>query len=179
MSLIHALETEWVEFHPFGEQPGTMTFPPQRFSLGPRVYLGRRRTFDGFEIQQQPTVPVFPFDLVPRLQLRHLLFGDQPAYKVLLMPPGKYDKFARSVVHPRPYHRSVPLPTVLPNQRRVGLHGILIQVVQNEYIHPVSRQGTFPADRKEFAAAAYHFRHIRRTHIIRPFSRPFYRRSGK
>ena len=129
--LIHRLELQRVQ-PPLGLQQRSAVLPlPQRLARLAGVDLRGRRGFQGLEIEVQPPVGRQRVELRPRAQLLDRLAGREGADQVLLVPAGEDHQFARGVVHAGPHHRSVPLPAVGPDKRRIGLKRVFIHIVIN------------------------------------------------
>ena len=179
MALIHGFELQGIE-PPFGlEQRHAVLLFPQCCALRPRIDLRRRRALDGLEIQVQPRVGSQRVELRPVAQLRDRFARREGADKVLLVPAREDDQFARSVMHARTHHRGIPLPTVGTDQRRIGLQGILVEVVEDEAIDPVARKRTFAADRKQSAPATDDLHLVGRTDVAGRLGALFDGRGGK
>ena len=127
----------------------------QSASPGPRgsISVGLAR-LERLEIEVEPPLRRRPLQLAPAHKIRDRLPPADPPDQVLLMPARKDDQLARIVVHAGLDHRGVPLPAILPHDRRIGLHRILVEVVQDEAVDPVSGQRPFAADREQTAPAA-------------------------
>jgi len=82
-------------------------------------------------------------------------------------------------VHPRAHHRSVPLPAVLAHERRIGLHGILIEVVEQETVDAVARERTLAADRQQTALVPHDLDFVGRADVFGRFRAALDRRVGK
>lgn len=83
------------------------------------------------------------------------------------MPAGEDNQLARGVVHAGADHRGVPLPAVGADEGRVGLDGILVEVVEDEAVDAVARERALAPDREQTAAAADDFHLVGRADVAR------------
>ena len=165
MPLIHALETQRVKTPLRLEQRGALPFWPESFARAARIYAARRAALQSLEVETQPLPLAHAVDIGPFAQLDTPLATPQLADKILVMPARKDDQFARRIVHARTYDRGVPLPTILAHERRIGLHGILVEVIQNEAVDTVPRQRALTPDRQQTALMPDDLDLVRRAHI--------------
>ena len=102
----------------------------------------------------KPLAGLQRFELRPAGQLHDRLARHDGADEVLFVPTREDDQFARGVVHARTHHRGVPLPAVGADERRIGLQGILVEVVEDEAVDAVARQRALAPHREQTAPAA-------------------------
>ncbi len=143
-----------------------MLLLPQRRTGGPGVDLRGRRRLEGLEVEVQPHVGRRRVELLPRPQLDHPLTPQQPADQVLVVPARENDQFARAVVHARAHDRRIPLPAILAYDGRVGLHRVLVEVVEDEAIDPVARERTLAPDGEQPAPAADDLHLVGRADVV-------------
>ena len=149
MPLVHALEPQRVEPPLLGQQRGAVALLPQRLARAPRIDLGGGSGLERLEVQMQPRIGGQRVELRPLGRLDDPLALPERADQILLVPAREDDQFARQVVHARPHDRRIPLPAVFAHERRIGLHRILVEVVENEAVDAVARERTLAPDRQQ------------------------------
>ena len=82
-------------------------------------------------------------------------------------------------MHTRTHHRGVPLPAVASYDWRLRLECILVEVIEDEAVYPVSRKRALATNREQLAAMVDNLHLIRGTDITRRFGATFDSRLGK
>lgn len=139
---------------------------PQRLARRTGVDLGGRGRPERLEIERQPAVGRHPLQIAPRVQLDDPLAAAQHPDQVLLVPAGEDHQLARGVVHAGAHHRGVPLPAILADDRRVGLHRIFVEVVEQEAVHAVARERPLATHRQQATLAAHNLHLIGRADVV-------------
>ena len=147
-SLIHSLKTYGIESAFLLKQSHTLTLGPQSLTRLTRVNFGRRAGLNSLQIKMQPAI-ANTLHILPRLHIHNTLHRTQRTDEILLVPASEDYEFLRRVVHTGLHYRCVPLPAVLAHDRRIGLHGILIEVVKDKTIDTVTRKRTLTTHREQ------------------------------
>ena len=152
-----------------------MPLRPEGFARGAGIDLGGSALLERLEVERQPSLARLP-ELCPAGEAFDRFAGPDPADQVLLVPAGEDQQFGRVVVQAGLHHGGVPLPAVLADEGRIGLHRVAVEIVQYERVHPVSGEGPLPAHGEEFSLAADHLRPFARADETRTLLR---RKAGR
>src|SRR5699024_10291187 len=157
VALAHAFEYLRGEFTRVQKPFQRMPLRPQGLSDLPGVELCRLALLYRLEIDLRPGIRGEIVELPPRGNLDHLVVLLQSADQVVLMPTREYDKLLAVVVQAEVCNGGVPLPAGFPDNGRITLLRILIQVVDYQDVDGIARKTAATADTQQTTPVADDF----------------------